>query len=102
MSIDIEELGGKAEVEQSEKAKGEPGNAVPVEPKEEVVSRRRRIRKRTLDFCAQPLVWGLFFCFFEGFFFFFLVVVVFCFCFCFLGLHPWHMEVPRLGFELEL
>ena len=35
----------------------------------------------------------------------------FCFCFflffvflffCFLGLHPWHMEVPRLGVELEL
>ena len=23
-------------------------------------------------------------------------------CFCFLGLHPWHMEVLRLGVELEL
>ena len=23
-------------------------------------------------------------------------------CFCFLGLHPQHMEVPRLGVELEL
>ena len=22
--------------------------------------------------------------------------------FCFLGLHPWHMEVPRLGVKLEL
>ena len=22
--------------------------------------------------------------------------------FCFLGLHPWHMEVPRLGVELEM
>ena len=21
---------------------------------------------------------------------------------CFLGLHPWHMEVPRLGVKLEL
>ena len=30
---------------------------------------------------------------------------VFCFsvfCFCFLGLHPQHMEVSRLGVELEL
>ena len=25
-----------------------------------------------------------------------------CLFFCFLGLHPWHMEVPRLGVELEL
>ena len=24
------------------------------------------------------------------------------FFFCFLGLHPWHMEVPRLGVESEL
>ena len=24
------------------------------------------------------------------------------FFFCFLGLHLWHMEVPRLGVELEL
>ena len=24
------------------------------------------------------------------------------FCFCFLGPHPQHMEVPRLGVELEL
>ena len=24
------------------------------------------------------------------------------FVFCFLGLHPWHMEVPRLGVESEL
>ena len=31
--------------------------------------------------------------FFFWFFFFF---------FAFLGLHPWHMEVPRLGFQLEL
>ena len=23
-------------------------------------------------------------------------------CFCFLGLHPWHMEIPRLGVESEL
>ena len=23
-------------------------------------------------------------------------------CFCFLGLHLWHMEVPRLGVQLEL
>ena len=29
-----------------------------------------------------------------NFFFFF-------FFFCFLGLHPWHMEVPRLGVESE-
>ena len=27
---------------------------------------------------------------------------VFVFVFCFLGLHPWHMKVPRLGVELEL
>ena len=25
-----------------------------------------------------------------------------CIYLCFLGLHPWHMEVPRLGVELEL
>ena len=25
-----------------------------------------------------------------------------CFCFCFLGLHPWHMEVPRLGVKWGL
>ena len=31
----------------------------------------------------------------------FLVVCLFV-CFCFLGLHPWHMEVPRLGVESEL
>ena len=24
------------------------------------------------------------------------------FYFCFLGLYPWHMEVPRLGVQLEL
>ena len=24
------------------------------------------------------------------------------FCFVFLGLHPWHVEVPRLGAESEL
>ena len=27
---------------------------------------------------------------------------LFFFFFVLLGLHPWHMEVPRLGFELEL
>ena len=26
----------------------------------------------------------------------------FSFIFCLLGLHLWHMEVPRLGVELEL
>ena len=25
-----------------------------------------------------------------------------CVCVCVLGLYPWHMEVPRLGVELEL
>ena len=38
--------------------------------------------------------------------FFFLVVVFFflvlCVCVCFLGLHLRHIEVPRLGVELEL
>ena len=29
-------------------------------------------------------------------------VLNFCFVFCFLGMHLWHMEVPRLGVELEL
>ena len=28
--------------------------------------------------------------------------VVDYFIFCLLGLHPWHMKVPRLGVELEL
>jgi len=30
---------------------------------------------------------------------------IFCVCVCvcvFLGPHPWHMEVPRLGVQLEL
>ena len=28
--------------------------------------------------------------------------VVLGFFFCLLGLHPWHMEAPRLGVESEL
>ena len=32
---------------------------------------------------------------------FFVVVVVFL-VFVFLGLHPWHIEVPRLGVSSEL
>ena len=32
----------------------------------------------------------------------FLFVLFFSFFLCFLGLHPWHMEVPRWGFESEL
>ena len=28
--------------------------------------------------------------------------LVVCLSFCLLGLYPWHMEVPRLGVELEL
>ena len=28
--------------------------------------------------------------------------LIFLFDFAFLGLHPWHMEVPRLGVESEL
>ena len=39
---------------------------------------------------------GLINCFFV---FFFVCLVFF---FVFFGLHPWHMEVPRLGAELEL
>ena len=27
---------------------------------------------------------------------------IFVFVFVFLGLHPWHMKVPRLGVESEL
>ena len=30
------------------------------------------------------------------------ILVFFSFFFVFLGPHPWHMEVPRLGIELEL
>ena len=30
------------------------------------------------------------------------VVELYLFCFCFLGLHPWPMELPRLGVESEL
>ena len=30
-----------------------------------------------------------------------LVIILLFFFFCFLGLHPWYMEVPRLGVELE-
>ena len=35
------------------------------------------------------------------FFIFFIFIFIFLF-FCFLGPHPWHMEVPRPGSELEL
>ena len=30
------------------------------------------------------------------------ILFLFYFIFCFLGLHPWYMEVPRLGVESEL
>ena len=30
------------------------------------------------------------------------LLFTFFFFFCFLGLHPWHMEVPKRGVELEL
>ena len=45
-----------------------------------------------------------FFLGFLGFFLFCFVGWFFCLfvCFWFLGLHPWHMEVPRLGLESEL
>ena len=41
---------------------------------------------------------------FFFFFFFFIGCVGFfvCLVFVFLGLHPWHMEVLRLGVKLEL
>ena len=29
-------------------------------------------------------------------------LTIFSFCFVFLGSYPWHLEVPRLGIELEL
>ena len=40
----------------------------------------------------------------QKIFFFFFLFFGFCLfvCFCFLWLHPWHMEVPRLGVESEL
>ena len=44
------------------------------------------------DLCAWPLV-ALAEVFVSSFL---------CFVFVFLGPHPWHMEVPRLGVELEL
>ena len=31
-----------------------------------------------------------------------LFVYLFIYLFVFLGPHPWHMEAPRLGIELEL
>ena len=33
---------------------------------------------------------------------FLIIILIFFFLFVFLGLHPWPMEVPRLGIELEL
>ena len=30
------------------------------------------------------------------------IMIFFCLVFCFLGLHPWHLEVPRLGVQSEL
>ena len=44
---------------------------------------------QSLMFSDKEFVWNFLF----FFFFFFLV---------YLGQHPWHMEVPRLGVELEL
>ena len=29
-------------------------------------------------------------------------LLVYLFIYCFLGLHPWHIEAPSLGVELEL
>jgi len=29
------------------------------------------------------------------------IVTFFCCCFCLFGLHPWHMELPRLGVKSE-
>ena len=43
----------------------------------------------------------IFYCFFLGGGWFVFVFLFFCF-FCFLGLHPWHMEVPKLGVESGL
>ena len=31
-----------------------------------------------------------------------IILNFFFFCLFFLGLHPWHMEIPRLGIQLEL
>ena len=46
-------------------------------------------------------LWGLLtICALEGFFFVFRFVLFFVFVF--LELHPWHMEISRLGIELEL
>uniref|UniRef100_A0A8D2BGF6 Uncharacterized protein n=1 Tax=Sus scrofa TaxID=9823 RepID=A0A8D2BGF6_PIG len=30
------------------------------------------------------------------------LLLLFCFVFCFLGPHSWHMDIPRLGVELEM
>ena len=35
------------------------------------------------------------------FIYLFIYLILFYFI-CFLGLHPWHMELPRLGVQLEL
>ena len=49
---------------------------------------------KTSDICVLSSVFFVFwfsvFCFF-----------VFCFFFVFLGQHPWHMEVPKLGFPIR-
>ena len=39
---------------------------------------------------------------FSGFFLFLSFLFLFIYLFCFLGLHPWHMEVLRLGVQSEL
>ena len=49
----------------------------------------------------STMAFSLFYLLFSPFSFFFLSFFFFFFFFVFLGPHPWHMEVPRQGVQLE-
>ena len=38
----------------------------------------------------------------DPLFYLFLLLYFFIYLFVFLGLHPWHMEIPRLGVQSQL
>ena len=52
-----------------------------------------------MDVLVDSYLWFFFFLFLFTFIYLFIYLFIY---FCFLGLHPQHMEVPRLGVNSEL